>query len=150
MRLRTQAVRNASNQVIRVDGVCQDITTARQTAQAIAETETRFRALVEGLQRVSVQGYDCQRRVIFWNGASEQLYGYTRDEALGRQLEDLIIPPQMREQVIEGTRQWLASGVVSVPAEELVLRHKDGSPVHVFSSHTMQRSLSGEAQLYCV
>ncbi|MFG6417157.1 ATP-binding protein [Roseateles sp. DC23W] len=150
LRLRAQAARDASGEVVRVNGICQDITSARQTEQAIAETETRFRALVEGLERVSVQGYDSQRRVIFWNGASERLYGYTREEAIGRQLEDLIIPPEMRELVIEGTRQWLASGVVSVPAEELVLRHKDGSAVHVFSSHTMQRSLSGEAQLYCV
>ncbi len=150
LRLRAQAVRDARGEVMRVDGICQDITVARQTEQAIAETETRFRTLVEGLQRISVQGYDSQRRVIFWNSASEQLYGYTREEALGRQLEDLIIPREMREAVIEGTRQWLASGVISVPAEELVLRHKDGSPVPVFSSHTMQRSLSGEAQLYCV
>ncbi|MFN3303128.1 MAG: ATP-binding protein [Roseateles sp.] len=150
LRLRVQAVTEAPGGPALVYGVSQDITAARQAEQAIAETETRFRVLVEGLQRVSVQGYDSQRRVIFWNGASEQLYGYTREEALGRQLEDLIIPAEMRELVIEGTRQWLASGVVSVPAEELVLRHKDGSPVHVFSSHTMQRSLSGEAQLYCV
>ncbi|MFT7724097.1 MAG: PAS domain S-box protein [Roseateles sp.] len=150
LRLRAAAVRDGGGQVLAVDGVCQDVSDTKRAEQAIAETETRFRALVEGLQRVSVQGYDHQRRVIFWNGASEQLYGYTREEALGRQLEDLIIPPEMRELVIEGTRQWLESGVVSVPAEELVLRHKDGSPVPVFSSHTMQRSLSGEAQLYCV
>lgn len=150
LRVRVQAAAETPGGAALVYGVSQDITAARQAEQAIAETETRFRALVEGLQRVSVQGYDSQRRVIFWNGASEQLYGYTREEALGRQLEDLIIPAEMRELVIEGTKQWLASGVVSVPAEELVLRHKDGSPVHVFSSHTMQRSLSGEAQLYCV
>ncbi|MFN3860497.1 MAG: ATP-binding protein [Roseateles sp.] len=150
LRLRVQAVTETPGGPTLVYGVSQDITAVRQAEQAIAENETRFQALVEGLQRVSVQGYDSQRRVIFWNGASEQLYGYTREEALGRQLEDLIIPAEMRDQVIEGTKQWLASGVVSVPAEELVLRHKDGSPVHVFSSHTMQRSPSGEAQLFCV
>ncbi|KQW43465.1 MULTISPECIES: PAS domain-containing sensor histidine kinase [unclassified Roseateles] len=150
LRIRAQAVRNANGEAVRVNGVCQDVTAAKRAEQAVAETETRFQALVEGLQRVSVQGYDSQRRVIFWNGASERLYGYSREEALGQQLEDLIIPPEMRELVIEGTKQWLASGVVSVPAEELVLRHKDGSAVPVFSSHTMQRSLSGEALLYCV
>ncbi|MGQ3051971.1 MAG: hybrid sensor histidine kinase/response regulator [Roseateles sp.] len=150
LRIRAEAVRDAKGEAVRVNGVCHDVTASKRAEQAVAETETRFQALVEGLQQVSVQGYDSQRRVIFWNGASERLYGYSREEALGRQLEDLIIPPQMRELVIEGTKQWLASGVVSVPAEELVLRHKDGSPVPVFSSHTMQRSLSGEALLYCV
>lgn len=118
--------------------------------RALLESEQRFRALLEGVEKVSVQGYDAERRVIFWNAASEQLYGYSKQEALGQKLEDLIIPHEMREQVIVGTREWLASGRVSIPAEELVLRRKDGRPVHVFSSHTMQRNSRGEAELYCV
>ncbi|UDF35997.1 UNVERIFIED_ORG: response regulator [Shinella sp. XGS7] len=127
-----------------------DVSSARQAEQALQDSEQRFRALLEGVERISVQGYDAERRVIFWNSASERLYGYSKAEALGQRLEDLIIPPAMREMVIVGTREWLASGQVTVPAEELVLRHKDGSPVHVFSSHTMQRNSRGEAELYCV
>lgn len=119
-------------------------------AQALLESDGRFRALLEGVEKVSVQGYDAERRVIFWNAASEQLYGYRRAEALGRRLEELIIPPAMRPFVIEATRQWLASGKVSTPAEELILQHKNGSPVHVYSSHTMQRNSQGQAELYCV
>ncbi|TDP73093.1 hybrid sensor histidine kinase/response regulator [Roseateles toxinivorans] len=145
-----EAVRDEQGHIVRVDGVCKDITEQKLAEVALQESEARFRSLVEGVERVSVQGYDSARRVIFWNKASERLYGYTREEAIGQQLEDLIIPPEMRELVIEGTRQWLEAGVVSVPAEELVLRHKNGSPVPVYSSHTMQRSASGEAQLYCV
>jgi PAS domain S-box-containing protein len=145
-----EAARDEQGRIVRVDGVCKDVTQHKLAELALQESEARFRSLIEGVERVSVQGYDSARRVIFWNRASERLYGYTREEAIGRQLEDLIIPPEMRELVIEGTRQWLESGVVSVPAEELVLRHKDGSPVHVYSSHSMQRSASGEAQLYCV
>lgn len=127
-----------------------DVSAARQAEQALAGSESRFRALLEGVEKISVQGYNAERRVIFWNAASEQLYGYSREEALGRLLEELIIPAPMRPLVIEATRQWLAAGVVSTPAEELVLQHKNGSPVHVFSSHTMQRNSRGEAELYCV
>ncbi|HEX2010139.1 MAG TPA: ATP-binding protein [Roseateles sp.] len=127
-----------------------DVSQARRAEQALRSSESRFRALLEGVEKVSVQGYDAERRVIFWNVASEQLYGFRKEEALGRKLEELIIPPPMRPFVIEATREWLASGKVSTPAEELVLQHKNGSPVHVFSSHTMQRNSRGEAELYCV
>ena len=127
-----------------------DVSERKRAEQALHISEARFRDLVEGLEQVSVQGYDRDRRVIVWNSASEALYGFSKEEALGQRLEDLIIPPPMREAVVAGTREWLAAGVVSIPAEELVLQHKDGRPVHVFSSHTMQVNGRGEAELYCV
>lgn len=114
------------------------------------DDEHRFQRLLEGVHAVAVQGYDRQRRVIFWNEASARLYGYSAAEAMGRQLEDLIIPASMREGVIQAVDGWLSSGAFSMPAEELVLRHKDGSPVPVISSHTMQFSPTGEAEMYCV
>jgi PAS domain-containing protein len=33
---------------------------------------------------ISVQGYDKHRTVIFWNQASEKLYGCTKEQALGK------------------------------------------------------------------
>ncbi|MBC7940745.1 MAG: PAS domain-containing protein, partial [Chitinophagaceae bacterium] len=65
-------------------------------AAAGAADENRFQRLLEGVHAVAVQGYDRRRRVIFWNDASTRLYGYTAAEAMGRQLEDLIIPAPMR------------------------------------------------------
>lgn len=50
---------------------------------------------------VAVQGYDENRRVIYWNKGSELLYGYTKEEATGQKLEDLIIPPPMKFLAIE-------------------------------------------------
>ena len=115
-----------------------------------AADENRFQRLLEGVHGVAVQGYDRQRRVIFWNDASTRLYGYAAAEAMGRQLEDLIIPAYMREGVMQAVDGWLSSGAFSMPAEELVLRHKNGGPVPVMSSHTMQFNAAGEVELYCV
>lgn len=45
------------------------------------ESEQQFRALLESLPKVAVQGYDRDRRVIYWNEGSTRLYGYTAEEA---------------------------------------------------------------------
>ncbi len=116
---------------------------------ALRASESRFRSLFERVEHVSVQGYDRERRVIFWNAASEALYGYTREEALGRQLEELIIPPAMRDHVVEAVRQWVAAGI-PIPSGELTLMRKGGTPVSVYSSHTMQVNSAGEHELYCL
>jgi PAS domain S-box-containing protein len=117
--------------------------------ERLRESENRFRQLCETIPNIAVQGYDRQRRVTFWNHASEKLYGYTKEEALGRALEDLIIPEEMRAGVIEGIKNWHETGT-AIPAGELILRHKNGGPVSVFSSHAMQRDSRGEPEMYCV
>ncbi|MCK9258599.1 MAG: EAL domain-containing protein [Azoarcus sp.] len=116
---------------------------------ALAEGERRFRNLFEHTPAISVQGYDRNRRVIFWNQFSETLYGYSPQEALGHRLEDLIIPDCMRAAVIEGVSKWVDRGEL-IPAAELTLRRKDGSPVHVFSSHVMFQGHDGEPEMYCI
>lgn len=113
------------------------------------ESEQRFRALLESLPKVAVQGYDRDRRVIYWNQASTTLYGYTADEARGRLLEDLIIPEEMRESMIEAHRAWIEEGK-EIPAEEIELEHHSGERVPVFSHHVMLGEHSDSPLMFCV
>lgn len=113
------------------------------------KSEQRFYELIESLPMVAVQGYDKQRRVIYWNDASRHIYGYTREEAEGKLLEDLIIPEHMREGVIGAHQNWLNNNE-SIPADEIDLKHKDGHLVPVFSSHVMIKQDTGECEMFCI
>ena len=134
---------------LRMLGTHTDITERKQAEEALEESEKRFRSLFEDVPNIAVQGYDRQRRVVFWNTASERLYGFSREEALGRPLEELIIPPEMRPGVIDAINSWLNQGL-AIPAGELVLQKKGGQPVNVFSSHVMQLNIHGEPEMYCI
>ncbi len=127
----------------------QELAERRRAEEALKESEQRFRRLFEATPRIAVQGYDAERRVIFWNEASAEVYGYPREEALGRRLEDLIIPPEMRPSVVAGVRAWVEEGR-PIPAGELHLMRKDGSRVAVFSSHLMMPDRQGNPELYCI
>lgn len=123
--------------------------TARKTAeQALRTSELRFRTLFENTPDIAVQGYDQHRRVIFWNHASEHFYGYTQQEAEGQLIEDLIIPDEMRQQVIESSEARTA-GDQPIAAGEQTLRRKDGSPITVFSSRVQQDGAHGP-ETYCI
>ncbi|MBB5018778.1 diguanylate cyclase (GGDEF)-like protein/PAS domain S-box-containing protein [Chitinivorax tropicus] len=113
-------------------------------------TDANWQQLFDAMDKISVQGYDRHRRVVYWNAASEHLYGYSRSEALGRQLEDLIIPPAMREQVIAAVANWF-DHKIPIPTGELTLTSKYGQAVHVLSSHLIPPALhDGEIIMYCV
>ncbi len=64
-------------------------------------------------------------------------------------MEDLIIPPEMGQEVIAGIQNWLAEGQV-IPTDELSLMRKDGSRVAVYSSHILLINPEGEQEIYCV
>ncbi|MEW8436736.1 MAG: EAL domain-containing protein, partial [Candidatus Thiodiazotropha taylori] len=129
--------------------IAQDISEVVRARNQLAESEARFRRLFESTDAIAVQGYDEERRVIYWNKASEQLYGYSEEQALGQPLEELIIPEPMRKQVITDTQAWLQGGE-AIPSAELTLQRADGSKVPVFSSHVMLRGKDGAPEMYCI
>ncbi len=114
-----------------------------------AERENTFRQLFEQMPNIAMQGYDKDRNIIFWNMASEELYGYSKQEALGAKLEKLIIPAEMVSQVIKSIEQWLAESLL-IPSHEIELQHKNGSMVPVLSSHIMINNSQGEPEMFCV
>jgi PAS domain S-box-containing protein len=115
----------------------------------LEESESRLHEVFNSVENIPVQGYDRNRRVIFWNRASESVYGYSLDEALGKHLEDLIVPDEMRQGVIEGIAEWQENGV-RIPAAELTLKNKKNEPVFVYSDHVMITNQNGEKELFCI
>jgi EAL domain-containing protein (putative c-di-GMP-specific phosphodiesterase class I) len=60
-------------------------------------------------------------RVVDWNPAAEQTFGYTRDEAVGRELAELIVPPEYRDAHRFGLARHLATGAKRVLGRRLEL-----------------------------
>jgi PAS domain S-box-containing protein len=135
------------HKVIGVVGSYIDITLQRRAELYLKENEQRFRELMNVLPNISIQGYDKDRKVIYWNRQSEVLYGYSEKEARGRRLEELVIPDDMRDQTITDIDNWVHNNIV-IPPSELVLRKKDGSEVLVYSSHVMLRSQDDEPEIF--
>ena len=116
---------------------------------ALCTSEERFHQLLENVPTVAVQGYALDGTTQYWNQASTNLYGYSADEAIGRNLLDLIIPAEMRSGVSRAMQNMAATGV-AIPTGELSLMRKDGTRVDVLSSHTLVRMPGRELELFCI
>jgi PAS domain S-box-containing protein len=52
--------------------------------------------------------------VVAWNAQAETTFGWAREEALGRNLTDTIIPPAFREAHNNGMRRFHETGEAPV------------------------------------
>jgi two-component system sensor histidine kinase/response regulator len=122
---------------------------ARRALARQASTEARFRAVFENVDAVAIQGYRADGSVVYWNHASQTIYGYTPEEARGKSLYELIIPAPMQAGVREAV-QWMFTHKTGIPAGRLTLCHKDGHPVDVYSSHTVVDTAEHGPIMFCL
>lgn len=116
---------------------------------AVQRSEERFRSLLRDIPTVAVQGYRADGTTTFWNRASERIYGYRAEEALGRNLIDLIIPPELRDAVRNDIQTMVDTGTPA-PVAELALQRKDGTRVSVLTSHAVVQRLDDAPELFCL
>src|SRR5690606_31903980 len=78
-------------------------------------------------------GMDGDGVITEWNRAAETLFGWTRDEAVGRSVAELIVPERFREAHNQGVARYLSTGqgrVLGVPVQTQGVR-KDGTEVQI-------------------
>jgi PAS domain S-box-containing protein len=95
------------------------------------------------LDAVVVMGVDGQ--IIGWNGVAEQSFGWSGDEAKGRQLSDLIIPRKFRDAHQRGLSHYLATGEGPVLNRRIEITglHRDGHEFPVELSITASEQFGG-------
>jgi PAS domain S-box-containing protein len=142
-------IRDESGRPVSILGEARDIRERKRAEDVLRQSEARFKNLLQDVQSVAIQGYGIDGTTQYWNQASEQFYGYSAQEAIGRNLLDLIVPPEMRADVAQAIQQMAETGQ-PIPAAELSLMRKDGSRVSVFSNHTIVQVPGRMQELFCI
>jgi diguanylate cyclase (GGDEF)-like protein/PAS domain S-box-containing protein len=88
---------------------------------------------------------DIESRVIRTNTEFTRMFGYTRDEARGKSLDDLLAPTALHEEAVAATARVATGGQVSF---ETVRRRKDGTPLDVSVLGTPIRLAGGRTLVY--
>jgi PAS domain S-box-containing protein len=122
--------------------VLRDITQRKQVEARLQENAKQLQQQAEllNLAHDSIVVNDLDGRVVFWNRGAEQTYGWTREEAVGRIIHDLL-QTQFPSNLIEITTKLLSQGRWN---GELTHTTKDGRTIVVSSRWALQR---GEGSL---
>jgi two-component system sensor histidine kinase/response regulator len=98
-----------------------------RAAEALQASEERNRRIVDTASDAFIST-DENGLVVDWNQQAQLTFGWSREEAIGRRLADLIVPDQLREAHHEGLRRYLGAGGTSVVANRFTVEaiHRNG------------------------
>ena len=91
--------RDAHGEIAGLLGICRDITARKRAEEEIRQSQQKLRIHFEHTPLAVIE-WDLEFRVTAWNPSAERIFGYSRQEALGRHAT-FIIPAQYRPQVDE-------------------------------------------------
>lgn len=124
--------------------------TNRKATKLANELTLKYRESEERVQSIIRNAPDAvvvinrNSEVLQWNPKAETIFGYTAQEAMGRHLNDLIIPKRYREAHSAGMKRYLETGKGNIINKtiEISAINKQGKefPVEISISATMFRN----------
>lgn len=120
-----------------------------EAAAGCFDTRDKFMHLLAENGHLAAQGYNPYGKIFFWNEASVRLFGYSEQDAVNRDLFELILPGELRIFARDMIRCALRTQYMPDPSS-CDLIHRDGRPVTVYTAHLMFRWEHVFPEFYCI
>lgn len=115
------------NGLAAIQVIFRDITEKKQTEAQVRKNETFFTQLFQSIP-MAVVLLDETGKVSGVNSGFEQMFGYAREDLQGKNLNDFIVPDDLRSEGIDLNNLIASNQVVSI---ESIRRHRSGRRLNV-------------------
>ncbi len=119
-------VRDEDGKIFAGMAMWQDITDRQRTAEALKDSEARYRQLFENASDV-IYVHDLAGNYISINEAAERIFGYTREEALSMNMSDIIAPEHAK--LVKRNLAKKIAGATRQTVYEVECLRKDGKRI---------------------
>ena len=133
------SVRTSNNKAIYTRGIFRDISKRIENEFQLRLLNETLKERENNLQQLLIHAPDAvividkQSIISYWNPKARELFGWSEQEAVGRNLADTIIPPQYREAHTKGMNRYLSTGQAHVLNQsiEVTALNKDGKEFYI-------------------
>lgn len=121
-------IKNADGEIVGASNIARDITESKRAQEMLHRSEARHTAMLEAAIDAIIS-VDHQGVIHEWNTAAERIFGYPRAAALGRKVDELIIPAALLQIYHDGLANYLITGAGSLIGRpiELTAHRADGT-----------------------
>lgn len=142
--LSVSPLRLPSGKIVGASKIARDVTERKNAEEALLESEGMARAIIDTALDAFIQ-MDEAGHIIGWNQQAEAIFGWSRDEAVGRSLGDLIVPERHRARHKAGIARFLQSGESAILGKriEIDALRRNGTEIKVELKVTALRRHGG-------
>ncbi len=124
---------------------------SKKIGGSIDRAEAMRKQTNEKLRKITESAFDAivmideNGRINYWNSAAEAMFGYTKGEAMGKDVHTLLLPEGYSESYRNGMKTFKANGTGPILGKRMVLpaRRKDGAQFYAEHSFATFQSDNG-------
>jgi PAS domain S-box-containing protein len=109
-------------------GLAIDITEQKKMEEALTDSEEKFRTITDSTQDAIIL-VDDDGKIAYWNPAATKIFGYTKEEAIGKQAHTLLTTKNVHKDFLKRFTEFKRKGEDSAFTKtlELTAIRKDGT-----------------------
>ena len=139
------AIKDSNGQFVRSHASVFDVSERKRAEGELRESEARNAAILHAALDCIVS-IDRHGKIIEFNPAAERTFGYAKEEVVGKDVAEIIIPARMRDAHRRGMTRYLTTGQRSLLDKrvQVTAMRRDGSefPVELTVTHVRLRQQS--------
>jgi PAS domain S-box-containing protein len=142
--LSVSPIRTPTGAIIGASKIARDISESKRTQEALLESEQMARGVIDTALDAFAR-IDESNIILDWNPQAERIFGWPREDALGKNLTELIIPESDQAAHNATFERLLRSGQDHILGQrrELVTRRHDGTEMKAELSVTVLKRRDG-------
>jgi len=98
---------------------------ANNKLHRLNHSESRFEKTLDYAPHIATQWYDIEGKIIYWNRASTEMYGWSANEAVEKTLDELILTPEQNNEFI-GLLKKIHIEKKQIAPTEFKIKRKNG------------------------
>jgi two-component system sensor kinase FixL len=140
-------IRDTQGDIVSIAGIIRDITEPKKAIEQLRSSEERFRSVAESANDAIILA-NGMARISLWNRAAQTIFGFSKEEVLGKPLS-MLMPPHDRESHEKGFERFAQDGDSRVTGQTVRLDgvRKDGSEFPMELSISTWKTAEGRS--YC-
>ncbi|MDX1829777.1 MAG: PAS domain S-box protein [Lutibacter sp.] len=100
-------IHNEQEEITHIQGIVENITEQKIIEDQLFESNQRLKETFNHTPLASIM-WDLDMKVLDWNKSAERIFGYTKEEAIGKSANELILTEDIIEEISEVKKQLLA------------------------------------------